>query len=61
MSKKAPAWVEWSKNPEYPEKRDTCEFCGHRDQVKLSFDRIRFICINASACVLRWRKERGTA
>lgn len=49
----------WAKNPEYDEKRGTCEFCGSRDDLKLSFDRIRYICKNDHACVLRWKKERS--
>lgn len=43
----------------YPTKRGNCDFCGNRDDLKLSFDRIRLICVNASSCVLRWRKSRG--
>lgn len=46
----------WEKNKEYPTKRGVCEFCGQRDDLKLSFDRIRYICLNAHTCVLRWKK-----
>lgn len=49
----------WEKNPQYPEKRDICAFCGQRDDLKLSFDQVRYICIKDHACVLRWRKTRG--
>ena len=47
----------WEKNPDYPEKRGICDFCGQRDDLKLSFDRIMYICINAHACILRWSKS----
>lgn len=43
---------------EYPLKKGICGFCGQRDELKLSYDKIRYICTNASACVLRWRKTR---
>lgn len=49
---------DWENNDDYPEKRGVCEHCNHRDDLKLSFDRIRFICKNAHACVLRWSKAR---
>lgn len=49
---------DWENNETYPEKKDLCAFCGQTDLVKLSFDHIRFICKNAHACVLRWRKDR---
>lgn len=45
-------------NSEYPVKRGICEFCGTKDDLKLSYDKIRYICQNASACVLRWKKTR---
>lgn len=52
----------WEEDDElYPRSRGVCDFCGHRDDLKLSFDQINNICLNASACILRWRKERGTA
>lgn len=47
----------WETDPEYREKRGVCEFCGKRDDLKESFDRVRYICKNASACVLRWKKS----
>lgn len=56
---KAPAWVPWEKNMEYPEKRDICDFCHQRDDVKLAFDQLRYICKNAHACYLRWTKTHG--
>lgn len=49
---------DWENNDSYPEKRGVCDFCGTRDDLKLSFDRIMYICKNASACVLRWKKSR---
>lgn len=49
----------WAKNPEYPEKRGVCECCHQRDDLKLAFDQIRYICKNASACLLRMRKMHG--
>lgn len=50
----------WENDDElYPRKRDVCDFCGHRSDLKLSFDQIMWICLNASACVLRWRKARN--
>lgn len=49
----------WAKNPEYPEKRGICDVCKQRDNLKLSFDQIRYICINASACLLRFKKMYG--
>lgn len=49
--------MDWEKDPSYPEKRDICEFCGQRDDLKLSFDRVRYICKNAHACFLRWTKN----
>lgn len=48
----------WENNSSYPEKRGICEFCGHRDDLKESFDRVRYICKNDHACYLRWVKER---
>lgn len=48
----------WENNPMYPEKRGICEVCKQKDDVKLAFDHVRYICINASACLLRWRKSR---
>lgn len=45
----------------YPRKTGTCEFCGTRDKLKLSFDMVRYICVNDSACLLRWKKERSDA
>lgn len=48
----------WEKNPSYPTQRGQCAYCHQRDDLKLSFDRIRYICLNAHACVLRWRKDR---
>ena len=49
---------DWENNSDYPEKRGVCDFCGQRDDLKLAFDRIMWICKNASPCVLRWRKSR---
>lgn len=49
----------WEHDSSYPEERGVCEFCGQRDDLKLSFDRIRYICKNDHACVLRWRKSRS--
>lgn len=43
----------------YPRKREVCDFCGQRDDLKLSFDRVHWICINDHACVLRWKKIRA--
>lgn len=51
----------WEKNKTYPLRRGVCEFCHHRDDLKLSFDRIRYICLNAHACFLRWKKDRDDA
>lgn len=50
---------DWENNDNYPVKRDVCDFCGHKDELKLSFDQIRYICINAHVCVNRWRRERN--
>lgn len=60
MAAKKKVYVDsaWENNDSYPTKRGICEFCGQRDDLKLSFDCVRFICINDSACVLRWRKTR---
>ncbi len=60
MTAKKSVYVEsaWEFNSKkYPEKRGVCEFCGQRDDLKLSFDRIRYICLNAHACILRWSKN----
>lgn len=46
----------WVKNPEYPEKRGICEVCKQRDDLKLSFDQVRYICKNSHACMLRFSK-----
>lgn len=52
----------WEEDHEkYPLKRGVCEFCGTRDDLKLSFDMIRWICLNDHACVLRWKKQRADA
>lgn len=49
----------WEENhEEYPQKRGICEFCHQRDDLKLSYDKFRYICVNASACFLRWKKSR---
>jgi len=48
----------WDNNSTYPERRGVCEFCNQRDNLKLSFDRIRYICKNEHACLLRWIKSR---
>lgn len=58
--KKKKAYVDsaWENNTTYPEKRGVCEFCDQKDDLKLSFDQVRFICINAHACYLRWTKSR---
>lgn len=55
----APAWIPWEKNPAYPEKRGVCHVCKQRDDLKLGFDQIRYICKNASACLLRFKKLHG--
>jgi len=48
----------WEDNDElYPRKRGVCEFCGQRDDLKLAFDQLRYICLNAHACLLRWQKR----
>lgn len=47
---------EWAKNPEYPTKRGVCDFCETKDELKLSFDQIHYICIDAKTCVNRWRR-----
>lgn len=59
-AKKKAAYVDsaWENNPAYPEKKGICDFCGQKDDLKLSFDQCRFICINDHACVLRWIKDR---
>lgn len=50
----------WEADDElYPRSRGVCSFCGQRDDLKLSFDQIHSICVNAHACVLRWSKERN--
>lgn len=61
MAEKKKAYVDsaWENNKAYPEKRDVCDFCLQKDDLKLSFDRCRFICINAHACYLRWTKTRA--
>lgn len=43
---------------EYPLKKGVCEFCHQKDELKLSYDKFRYICLNASACFLRWKKSR---
>ena len=49
----------WEENhDEYPVKRGVCEFCHQRDELKLSYDKHRYICINSHACQLRWIKGR---
>ena len=61
MAKKKTAYVDtaWENNHEkYPLKRGVCEFCGQRDDLKLSFDNVRYICVNDHACFLRWKKNR---
>lgn len=60
MTEKKKVYVDsaWENNPNYFEKKGVCDFCNQRDLLKLSFDQIRYICTNASACVLRWRKSR---
>ena len=40
----------------YPRKRDICEMCGQRDDLKLAHDLRRYICVNAHACLLRLSK-----
>ena len=48
----------WEENDEdYPTKRGVCDVCGQRDDLKLAFDRMRYICINDHACLLRWGKQ----
>lgn len=49
----------WTTDPRFPEKRGICDFCGLRDDLKLSYDLRMYICKNASACILRWRKKVG--
>lgn len=50
----------WENDDElYPRKRGICEFCGHKDDLKLSFDQIRYICLNPHACFLRWTRARN--
>lgn len=50
---------DWEHNEEkYPTRRGLCEFCGQKDDVKLSFDQIRFICVNAKVCFNRWIRNR---
>lgn len=49
----------WEFNDQkYPTKRGICDFCSQRDDLKLSFDMIRYICSNDHACMLRWHKQR---
>lgn len=49
----------WDEDDEkYPRKRDICSFCGQRDDLKMAFDTLRYICINDHACMLRWHKSR---
>lgn len=60
VSKKAKSTepVTWKANDErYPRKRGTCELCGTHDDLKLAYDEHRYICMNDSACLLRWRKQ----
>lgn len=58
--KKIAAPKGWEEDDEtYPRKRDVCDSCGQKDDLKLAFDRQRFICINAHACLLRWKEQNG--
>jgi hypothetical protein len=52
----SPSTEEWSRNPDYETRRGICDLCGQREELKLSFDRVRFICVNASVCLVRWKK-----
>lgn len=42
---------------QYPLKRGVCEHCNQLDDLKLSYDKIRYICLNSHACQLRWIKK----
>lgn len=56
-TKKSHAEVTWETDDiKYPRKRDICSCCEQRDSLKLSYDRHNYICLNMSACLLRFAK-----
>ena len=58
MSKKSHAEDVWEKDDvKYPRKRDICNVCKQRDEVKLSYDLHNYICVNMHACMLRFAKN----
>lgn len=59
MSKSSNADERWLSSPDYPEKRGICNVCKQKDDVKLAFDRVNFICKNSHACLLRFGKMYG--
>lgn len=51
---------DWEHNSaKYPEKVGVCDHCGTKDDIKLAFDQIHWICINAKVCINRWSRQRG--
>lgn len=60
VEKKSHAEETWEKDDvKYPRKRDICNTCKQRDEVKLSYDRHNYICVNMHACMLRFSKLYG--
>jgi hypothetical protein len=58
MAKSSNADDKWVENDTiYPRKRGICDTCGQRDDLKLAFDQVHYICINGHACILRWTKQ----
>lgn len=48
----------WEENvEEYPVRRGVCDHCNQLDDLKLSYDKIRYICLNPHSCQLRWIKK----
>lgn len=56
--KKTHAEQAWEENDvKYPRKRDICNCCKQKDDVKLAYDMHNFICLNMHACMLRMAKN----
>ncbi len=57
MAKKSHAEETWEgDDKKYPRKRDICNVCQQRDELKLSYDLHNYICVNMHACMLRFAK-----
>lgn len=57
VDKKTHAEQAWEENDsKYPRKKDICNVCKQKDEVKLAYDMHNYICVNMHACMLRFAK-----